>query len=268
MYLALTETGPLTLLMHQRDPEAPSAVELVPAQGQPLTESDFLQWLGRVENGELVGGYLAGQLGDEKTLHEALSSGLPQFGVRMIEPLAARMRAVGVERLALVPCGLLALVPLHAAAYGRQGDSSCLLDEFDISCAPSARALIAARAMLRERDERGRDRLTLAGVANPLPNDRPLRYASFELEAIASKFAHPRHQYGHDASRQWLNGNAVAAAYVHLACHGVFNVEHPLDSKLELANNETLSLRDILTHRPFPQARLIVASACQTALTT
>ena len=55
---------------------------------------------------------------------------------------------MGVKGVTLIPGGLLGLLPLHAARYYRDGQELCLLDEFDVTYAPSARALGAARREL------------------------------------------------------------------------------------------------------------------------
>jgi hypothetical protein len=71
--------------------------------------------------------------------------------------------------------------------------------------------------------------------------------------------------YGDAATTEALAEAATGAPYVHLACHGTFDVLAPLESGLELADGR-LSVRDVLEKRPFAGARLAVASACKSAV--
>jgi CHAT domain-containing protein len=54
-------------------------------------------------------------------------------------------------------------------------------------------------------------------------------------------------------------------AILHFFCHGVAKLFEPLDSGLAMANDENLSLRDLLQLR-LPNGRLAVLSACETSL--
>jgi len=67
---------------------------------------------------------------------------------------------------------------LHAATYTVNGASRCLLDEFDVAYAPSARVLSIAQ---REQQRRAAKGVRLAGVGNPLPSDATGDWALAEL---------------------------------------------------------------------------------------
>lgn len=98
-----------------------------------------------------------------------------------------------------------------------------------------------------------------------------LSYARAELEAVlgflpagaATVF------YEHLATRDALWELLPQATIVHFACHGSFNAKMPLDSALLLAQETTLTLRDILNAQSqhLGHLRLAFLSACQTALT-
>ncbi len=268
-YLAVTDEDPLILLVHRAG--AAPVVERIPPSKPSFTGRDLSRLLVQFDGDEVVGGFLPGQLGagedvsrvdSRDLLYRALEEGLPLLGRALVERLAARLGALHVERVTLVPCGRLGLLPLHAASYGDDEGSRCLLDEFDVAYAPSARALAAARAMLAPPAAAA----TLAGVGNPLPNARPLAHAQAELVGIAAYFVRPQAEFKERATKQWLTTAAGRSAYVHLACHGNYDSDDPLDSKVELAQHDKLTLRDVLTDRPFAAARLIVASACQTGI--
>ena len=55
--------------------------------------------------------------------------------------------------------------------------------------------------------------------------------------------------------------------YLHFACHGRFDMAHPLDSTLYLIGQETLTLRGLVAGDPEVSGlRLAVLSACPTGL--
>jgi CHAT domain-containing protein len=163
----------------------------------------------------------------------------------------------------LIPSGRLGLLPLHAAALE---DGRCLLDEFEVSYAPSAQALEAARA---SEEKRAAAPLRLAGVGNPLPNPQPLAFAGAELRSVVELLpagsAAPL--YERAATRAAVLAALRGATIAHLACHGDFAWEEPLNSGLQLGDG-SLTLREILDHpEPFAAVCLAVLSACQTSVT-
>lgn len=176
--------------------------------------------------------------------------------------LAERLRAGGASGVVLIPSGRLGLLPLHAARYVHDGQVRHLLDEFEVSYAPSAQALREARA---NAERRAGAPLRLVGVGNPLPNPEPLAYAKAELQSVVELLpvdgAAPLYETA--ATGPALPGATVA----HLSCHGNFASDEPLDSGLQLGDG-TLTLRAILDRpEPFAAVRLAVLSACQTTVT-
>jgi CHAT domain-containing protein len=159
-----------------------------------------------------------------------------------------------------VPVGRLSLLPLPAAA-----PEGCT-----IALAPSARALRAAIHALRERAEKAP---VLLAVGNPLPLPAgwsALDYAGLEVRAIERFFtAGSRRILAENAA----TGTAVAqsmpeATHLHLACHGAFDANEPLDSALYLSAGDRLTLRDLLDgNLDLSSQRLAVLSACQTGIT-
>jgi CHAT domain-containing protein/tetratricopeptide (TPR) repeat protein len=275
-YLAATSTGCLVLLVSQPagNPPGPGAQATVAVEAvevaageQPLTAHDLAALLVARDGAQVTGGYLVGQLESPAELKTVLAGILPLLGERLIGPLAARLRELGAHGVVLIGCGHLGLLPLHAASYQRDEDTWCLLDEFDVAYAPSARVLGAARSTLSTRQYRVP---MLAGVGNPLPNPTPLPFAQAEVEEVAACFVEARPAYGEAATKPSLLAAAAGATHVHLACHGRFDPAEPLRSELLLAGDgqaDPLSLREIIAERPFAEARLVVASACQTAIT-
>lgn len=278
VYLAVTSAGSLTLLAHRPAGGSTVVVETVKAIGDeaPLTSGAVNELLVTQEDGEVSGGYLPGQLeGSQAWLEAALAELLPLLGQRLVGPLASRLRELGAHEVVLVACGRLGLLPLHAASYRRGEKECCLLDEFDVTYAPSSRVLDAARRACRAQEAQEDRVLKLVGVGNPLPTQSmPLVFAQAELEEVAACFEKSDTFfeksdtfYGEDATKRALLEAATGATHVHLSCHGSFDSSEPLNSGLELAKGEQLSLHEILAQPLFAHARLVVASACQTAIT-
>ena len=67
-----------------------------------------------------------------------------------------------------------------------------------------------------------------------------------------------------EATADGFRREAVAADRLHLACHGVADLDAPLDSGLLLAGNRWITLRDLMGMRL--RVRLAVLSACETSL--
>jgi CHAT domain-containing protein len=171
----------------------------------------------------------------------------------------ARQNAKGVY---LVPCGALPVLPLHAVTDQQRG---CLIEDFEVHYVPNARTLRAARQRLASQ-QAAQPRLTVVG--NPTGD---LYAASFEAEEVAALFSpHPVVALiGGAATSAAVAGALPSSTHVHLACHGRADMESPLDSALLLAHGERLSLKAVLDRTFFDalkQTRLVVLSACQTAL--
>jgi CHAT domain-containing protein/tetratricopeptide (TPR) repeat protein len=258
-YLTTQSQGSVILLVHQ-GPGDDVAVERI--RVDTLTASELQGML--LGDGKPAGGYLPAQLGQTADLAGALTVILPALGRSLVAPLAERLRARRANAVCLVPCGLLSLLPLHAATYPGPDGEGCLLDEFDVTYTPSARVLAAVQEALKRR---GDGRHVLAAVGNPAPDGRPLVFAEAEVNEVASYFEQAFPFVGADATKQALLDASAHATHVHLACHGRFDTADPLKSRLELAGDGRLGLREMLSLRPFAAARLVVASACQTAIT-
>jgi CHAT domain-containing protein len=271
--LVTTAAGSVALLVARGDDSAAPSFEAIWAP--ELTTAVLNEVLTTVRDGQVVGGYLAGQVGDQAALETALADGLPVVGTSLIGPVAARLRELGASGVVLLPTGLLGLLPLHAAPYPVAGETRCLLDEFDVSHTPGALVLRAARAALAAREA---GPAVLVGVGNPQPHPQPLAFARAELEEVARFFPegarHPLYETA--ATEAALVGLLPQATHVHLACHGRFDADTPLDSCLELARPDPplpgddegrVRLEEILAGDWFGHTRLVVLSACQTAIT-
>jgi tetratricopeptide (TPR) repeat protein len=96
-----------------------------------------------------------------------------------------------------------------------------------------------------------------------------LPYARAEIQSIAAMFPKSNVQvfYEQQATCAPILKALPSASVVHFACHGAFNPVRPLESGLVFAD-KGLTLREILwkEYSVFKSARLVILSACQTAL--
>lgn len=98
----------------------------------------------------------------------------------------------------------------------------------------------------------------------------PLRYAVLEVRAIEQFFAAGSRQIlpEETATKRAVTQGLPGTTHLHLACHGAFNPNEPLDSALYLAGGDELTLRDLLDgNLNLSSQRLVVLSACQTEIT-
>lgn len=282
VYLNATPWGFLTLVVSRR-----GSVEVTPLWAS-FTESDLDDLLHRSASADTTFPFMAGYLrllynivetrfaggsaaltsgalfDDADAVHRAGREELVRLNVlggEIVRPLVDALHEPRPSRVVLIPCGTLALMPLHTIAYDDGG--RCLIDDFAVSFAPSARVLRHARERAALA---GTEPPVLAGVGNPLPHPRPLRFATRELSEISALFGEADCLYGEDATKDRLLDAARSATHVHLACHGAVPFAGRETPYLELAGGERLTLDEIARRRPFPAARLVVLSACQSAL--
>ncbi|MFC0598006.1 CHAT domain-containing protein [Streptomyces palmae] len=154
------------------------------------------------------------------------------------------------ERVWWIPTGLLAALPLHAAA----------LDRAVSSYAPTIRALRAAQAR-RPRDAGLTGRVVAIADVPGLP---PLPGAAAEATRLADRFPAFGHLSGAAASRAGVLAAFRDVGWVHIACHASSYAAHPVDSALHLSDGP-LTAGEVLAARS-RQGHLAYLSACETVL--
>lgn len=178
-----------------------------------------------------------------------------------------------VAEIVLIPGGYLALLPLHAAwvedrtaPTGRR----YALDDVRISYSANARALHEARQMSGKVTP---DSILI--VEQPIPvRACPLNNASMEADAVRCFFAGSQplrekepvvHLQHEKATRVAVKAELARYAVLHFCCHGSADPGEPLSGGLFMANDEVLTVRDVMAQRETP-ARLAVLSACETSM--
>ncbi|GAC1343618.1 MAG: hypothetical protein NVSMB27_03670 [Ktedonobacteraceae bacterium] len=218
---------------------------------------------------------------DDDRLQQALSISMQQLGVSngVLTQVAGYCRAENVRHLVIVPCGLLGLLPLHAAlvpAATTNGETEPLLDVVRVSYAPSARTWAICRRRTFSRSIEIPHALI---VGNPQPQDsgvKELPGAGDEAWAIHELIT----QRAHGKASLFLEEKATLPAvmetlktgestltHIHFACHGKAELTDPDNSGLLLAFGARLKMRALVKPEimHFEQLRLASLSACQTA---
>jgi CHAT domain-containing protein len=183
------------------------------------------------------------------------------LGTRLLEGVLPVLVKHQINQVALIACGALGILPLHASRVG----GVWFHERFVVRFAPNARALAAAS----RRTERAVPRHWV-GVGDPAPHAVPLPAARVEAEQVAALFSASERTVlvGGAATRSTVLAALPRATVIHFACHGVFRPHEPLKSELQLAGGDTIGLQDFLDGDARPTgARLIVLSACDTAVT-
>jgi CHAT domain-containing protein len=189
---------------------------------------------------------------------------LPEFNqysrtlYRQIFALAAP--SIKTKKLIIVPHGPLHYLPFAVLSDGKE----YLIDHFSIRMLPSAGIL----SFLQERMKQ-EDRGALI-FGNPKLDDPKydLKFAQEEALAIGKIIPKSKVLLRSDASKTNLQYYGSKYSIIHLAVHGIFDLDKPLNSALLLAadrNNDGL-LRASDLYNLSLSAELVTLSACETAL--
>jgi CHAT domain-containing protein len=204
--------------------------------------------------------YRASQDGSEARWNACLDRTTRWLWEEVMGPVAAEL--AGQPGAVLVAGGMLGLLPLHAAwrpdpqaPTGRR----YLLDDLTVKYIPNARALTSARLLAAAPAD------PVMAVIDPPRADHVARLTRSRVETAAAVagFPGPREPIaGPDATAETVRQALEGAGTAHFACHGVAELASPLDSRLKLAGDDELRLRDLLAMRL--RLRLAVLSACET----
>jgi len=267
-YLATTQHG--------------SVAVLVPPDSSP-TDGQNVVWLPGFSEGDLYD-ILGGSAQHESYQRAALFAPSDKFrvtlqavaqtiGRHVMGPMIEKALDSGCERITLIPCGLLSLLPWHAAVLP---DGRFVDEILEISYAPSASALSlmaqfgeasGERSLLAIADPSHSEQVVLndLSIALPMP---ALPLAHEEIMAVSSLLDTQNAVMleAEHATRDSVLTALPSVTHVHFACHGVYYASRPLDSGLAMAGAEWLTVRDILNIKRGLGWELVVLSACQTLL--
>ena len=195
----------------------------------------------------------------ERELHRCLT----RLGEIAFKPIIGWLREQGATGMTLIPCGGLAAFPLLAAPISQDGAASewqTVGDAISSSLAPSARSLHASK--------KDAGRAGVYALGDPRPTHQELRWGEAEARTIVALGGRQEQVATlENATRPWLLDALRAAEIIDISCHGEFNMYDFLASRLLLANNEVLTLGDMLSGTAdLHGLRLLILSACQTAI--
>ncbi|MGA5301102.1 CHAT domain-containing protein [Nucisporomicrobium flavum] len=165
------------------------------------------------------------------------------------------------RRLVLVPMGMLALVPWHAAFDGTQSPRRYAAEQAVISYSPSARAFCTAAT-------RPRTPIASALIVGDPTGDLP--HAGAEAQAIRDRF-YPAGATAHtpDEVLHWVTTHPAGGAVLHFACHGAVDPRLPADAHLVLGGHAGLTVRTLLETSQSAELDVqeVFLAACTTGVT-
>ncbi|MEO8391858.1 MAG: CHAT domain-containing protein [Chloroflexota bacterium] len=181
----------------------------------------------------------------------------------LLNPVIQRAAELGTQKITFIPHRALALVPLHAAAYERDGELRYLIDDFEISYAPSSTVLY--RCFQRLKGIAGDSRLL--ALANPTLD---LPFAENEVEQISSWFSSANILRQRECQQNTFLEQVRDCNYLHFAGHAQYDMGDPMQSALLLAGKgettQHLTLGEIFRDVRLENARLVALSACETGM--
>ena len=180
-------------------------------------------------------------------LYPAIETNLASLYSDLIAPVRAHLRG---NHLVIVPHGLLHQLPFHALTR----DGTALLDEFEISFAPSASVL----AWLLKKEPVSTSESLVVGVADPLAP-----HIQREAESVASDLENATLLLGESATLESLRSFAPRVRNIHIAAHGYFCEENPMFSSIRLGDS-SLTLIDL--YQLNLSADLVALSGCGTGM--
>jgi CHAT domain-containing protein/tetratricopeptide (TPR) repeat protein len=166
----------------------------------------------------------------------------------------------------LIPTGLLALLPLHAAWKAdntKPTGKYYALDALTIAYAPNARSLYAAQQIAAQINPDN-----LLAIQEPFSNKASkLPHTQYEVKTVTSHFLLQQHKLIKEkkATRAAIIEALPNYNVLHFSGHGFANLKNPEKSGLLMANDEVLTLEDLLKLR-LKGIRLVTLSACETGL--
>ncbi len=200
-----------------------------------------------------------------ETLRKAItahnSSGYSQYTQSLYRQLFAPIApGVKTKKLIIVPHGALHYLPFSALSDGKE----YLIDRFSLRILPSASVLSFLQARKKTRSG------TALILGNPNLGDLKyaLKFAQDEALTIGKILPQSKVLLRTDATETNLKTYGSQYSFIHLAVHGTFDMDKPLNSALLLAkdkdNDGILRVGDL--YNLSLNADLVTLSACETAL--
>jgi CHAT domain-containing protein/tetratricopeptide (TPR) repeat protein len=266
VYINPTPAGTMLVILEQGEDggtadvrflEKPTGVEILMRllAGDAAENPDLIE---EAEYGSFLSG-ASGFSGVDRDVQKDVEHVLPWLGESLAAPIHELLREVGARGVTLVPCGPVALAPLHCAPWTEDGTVRFLVDDFEIRHAPSGAFAATSLGRAHERDNAEPSLVVLVDPEQNLSAAKP------EFDGISLPFEGcVVHAEGTNANWEYLRTHARDVSFLHLACHarsGVWSESLPAvllaDGAVEVTQ---------LTEMPGLRTRLVTVSACQTGV--
>ena len=197
-----------------------------------------------------------------KTITTHNSTGYSQYTQALYRQLFAPIApSVKTNKLIIVPHGALHYLPFSALSDGKE----YLIDRFSLRTLPSASVLSFLQARAKKAESGAALILGNPDLGNPKYD---LRFAQDEALAIGQILPKSKVLLRAEATETNLRTYGSQYSFIHLAAHGTFDLDKPLNSALLLArdkdNDGLLKAGDL--YNLSLNADLVTLSACETAL--
>lgn len=196
--------------------------------------------------------------GEEEDLWRPISQSLRSS---LIEPIESSHVLKNIERLAIVPSGILHDLPFAALAKTDGLQTRFLIEDFVIFIPPSISFLAGSEPSKNRRN------LVSFGRNSVFPNDLPpLKFAVEESQVVANIFSGTA-KTENEATETSFKKLAGGASHLHIAAHSITEPEMPLFSRLLLTATDSddgnLTTREIFELGI--DADLVTIAACEGA---
>ena len=173
----------------------------------------------------------------------------------------------GTETLNIIPCGLLALLPLHAAwTINADGTRFFASDRVVWRYQPNARCMLDAKKTLKmEQAALGKDPPTVLVVHSPTHSDLASPISAGQDHVILRQQMNVVELAGEEATSERVIDALHTADVVHFACHAEARLGDAESSAFLLAGHDRLTVGRLL-RVPTGQQRLAVLAACETGV--
>ena len=167
-----------------------------------------------------------------------------------------------------IGCGLLSILPIHAAGYHEANDSRNVIDRVISSYSPTLKALAFAREFREKERTQLHQNVMLVGMPTT-PHQKNLPFVHTELDEIQKLIAaSAQTTIMQNPTRSQVLSVFPDQQIVHLSCHGNVSVVDPSKSALLLEDWQTapLSVSDLIASK-IQAPQFAYLSACHSATT-
>lgn len=187
---------------------------------------------------------------------------IDEISKNLLNPTLSKL-SEKIKTVVFSPTSELSILPLHATWREINGHKQYLIDDFEIIFAPSVYAFSVSQQRARELQNYIP---SLLAIINPT---KDLDFAATEGESVANLFASQAQTllYEGKACKQNILELHSKHTIWHFVCHGYYDWQDPLNSHLVLANDEKLTLANVISELDLSTTRLVTMSACETGLT-